>query len=572
VALCVLLPLKFGIAVNNGEIAFFPVNVYEWILTPWPPFALPALCGVGLVLANPGMRIGRRQAMAVAAAASLVVAALAGLLRTTEHEYAQLFLWHLLGTLALALAVATQTARDPASRHWLLGAVVCGMFLASVGGWTQVVGGGYRETAEFVRQMEAGAIDDSSEQILAKLEAGRASGPFVYPNSFAAHLLLTLPLGVAVAWGWGGRFSPVSVSRPLFALVVGVVGCGALVMTRSRASLVALATAALLAVLAICLRQRKIRLGAIAAAAAVALVAAAVLLAINRGRSLSSVDARLEYYRAGTEMFLHAPVAGVGLGEFFPWYMRLKPGDAEDTRIPHSVFFLFAAQCGLVGLVAVVGWWLLSAYLLLPPAAGAGRPGLLSLATFVGGLAWLLHSLVDFNFQIPGTVGTFSVLLVLATGCGNGMEGGGSAPGSPDNRYSRGLQAAAVLLAVLCMAGLWRMPGELAYQRFYTAAADPEAPWPAVDELARIARSRLPLSPYPDIVLSKRAAAEGRTEESERALSRALSRCPHRGSLWYALAATRASLGDVRGAREAYREAVKWQPESPYREFFGERD
>lgn len=556
-----LMPLKFGIAVSSVEIGFFPLSYLEWAITPWPAFLLPTLSGIGLILSAAtgcSYSLNRLQILCLTAFSGLLCACLIGLIRTTELDYSQSFIWHLTGALALTLSALFQANADPAFRRYALCAAALGVLLSAASGWQQVKFGGYEQTAEYVRQLEDTGIGGPPEKIIARLQRRRASGPFVYPNSFAAHLLLTGPLAVALAWQGGKRLHPARISQPLLASAALIVVGGAFVFTGSRAAVLALGLGACAVTGVWLVRRRRWSLLA-GATMAVLVVSGLLLIAVNRNRSLSSVGARAGYYRAGLAMFSRMPLTGVGLGEFFPWYMRLKPEAAEDTRNPHSAAILFLSQCGIVGGLAVLFWVVASLYLL----AGGRRlircrdPA--GLAVLGGGVAWLAHSMVDFNLQIPATVGTFGLLTALATG---------PAPEARKHVSGRSRvvrQAAATAFAVLSFIGVWRLPGELAYQRFYIKAFDPRASWQECKNLAETARRLLPLSPYPDIVLSKRAAAAGKYAESARALGRALERVPHRGSLWYALAGMRAGLGDYEGARQAYSQAILWQPNSDRR-------
>jgi len=249
--------------------------------------------------------------------------------------------------------------------------------------------------------------------------------------------------------------------------------------------------------------------------------------------------------------------------------MRLKPAHAEDTRVPHSAGLLFASQCGIAGLLAAAFWSLASLWLLVRRPLSRAPDDPLQLAVLGGCVAWVAHSMVDFNLQIPGTFATFAILVAIASGQeGKDDDLGDEHSGPVIRKPGLGLQAMSVSLAVVCFAGIWRLPGELAYQQFYQAAHMAECPFHVTEALADLARRRLPLSPYPDIVLARRAAREGRLKTSESALTRSLERAPHRGSLWYALAETRAALGDIAGAGEALEKAMRWNPTDPARARF----
>ena len=219
VALVLLLPVKFGTVVNVGEIAFFPTSALEWILAAWPPFLMPMCAGAILLLAlaaGDGRGIPSRRPAIAGIWLVLLVGTLPGLLRTTEWDHAALFLWHLLGIFCLAAAAERMLRETPGLSRWLLAAVTVGTAFAALSAWQQVAGGGYAQTLAYAEQAarENGTL--VPEQLRMRLTQGRAAGPFVYPNSLAAHLVLTVPIALWCLWrsasgevsGWPCSSSP----------------------------------------------------------------------------------------------------------------------------------------------------------------------------------------------------------------------------------------------------------------------------------------------------------------------------------------------------------------------------
>jgi len=566
VALVLLLPLKFGTVLNVGEIAFFPVSGLEWVLTAWPPSLFPVFAGGLLLLAvvsGGEWPSGREWLGGWGVWLALLGGALPGLIRTTEWDHALLFVWHLLGLFCLAAAAGILLRGAPRLRGGVLAAVAAGSLLAALSAWHQVVGGGYDEVLAFAERAarEQGTV--VSEQMRMRLTQGRASGPFVYPNSLAAHLILTSPVVLLLLWRAGERFRPPALSCAVLTLAGGLALGGALLLSGSRAALVGLAggvgLAAWLAPIG-----RRWRL-AIAAAGLVFLTAA--LAVVNRGRTLSSLGARLEYNRASVAMFLAHPATGVGLGEFFPWYMRLKPPAAEETRLPHNAFLLFLGQAGIAGGLAAAlwyGWMLALPWSHRPPRPEAGDPWMLA-CVHAGVAAWAAHALTDFNLEIPGTAAIVALLPVLvhrATPPAERTSGtaGRSAAGVADSANGRAgwPRRLAAVAAVLALTGAWRLPGERDYRRFYDACAEPATRTARLKELADQSARRQPFSPYPGLLLGKAAIARGEDAVAAEALEQALSRAPHRGSIWAALAECRRRLGRTAAAAAAWERAREW--------------
>lgn len=553
-----LAPLKFGTTVISSEIPFFPLSLFEWFLIPWPPWLMPVLAGAGLAASSLTVRRipGRTAEWLFPAVWGLLpLTAAIGLIRTTELDVAQRFLWHLTGAAAFGLAVFVAAKNDRILHRWLLAAIVAGTLCVALSGWRQALGG-LEETQRLALQQAQEEGIYHSKGMLSRLKQRRAYGPFVYPNSFAAHLVLTLPLVIATLWRWGGRVEPVRVSRPLFALAAALLTGGALIFSGSRAAMLALSGGIAFAALMLP-ALRKWRPFIVAGALLGGLL---LLLAVNRGRSLSSAAARLDYYRAAVNMTVSHPVTGVGLGEFFPHYMRLKTADAEETRVPHNFILNLLSQAGIAAGAAVLVCYLVPLFARALIRHGSGRsPPLLETAVIQAGLAaWLLHALLDFNIMIPGTVQTVVVLPML-------LMHGEPAVEPPAGKFQRDWKRRGLLLgvALFATAGIWRWPGERAYQRFYNNTRSGEVSTATLREQAARAAGLLPLSPYPWTVFGRVAEQRFRHGLAMKAYRRAAARAPHRASLHAKVARSAWKVGRHQEARQALRRALQWYPANP---------
>lgn len=549
VFLCLLLflaPLKFGLVVGTMEVSVFPASVWEWLLTLWPPWLLPPLAGVGLIVslaASRGAGCSRGAGWVSWVWLLLLAGALPGLVRTTEWDVAQQFVWHLIGAACVALAVRRTVQADGEARGWLLAAVVAGGVLAALSGWNQVVFGGFDRTLASAR--EHGVVLNSA--MVDRMTQGRASGPFVYPNSLAAHLVLVLPVALVALWRAARWFEPVLVSRGLFVVCGGaVLGIG-LALSGSRAGIAAGGAGVVCAIVV----MPELRRWRVPALLLVLAVGAAAGVAVNRGRGLSSLEARADYYRACVRMGAAHPATGVGLGEFFPWYMQLKPEGAEDTRRPHSFLLGFFAQSGVFGALAVVICLSLPLWFRRALRGGGWAVDpVMGTAVLAGLAAWFLHSLLDFNVHIPGTLATAAALPFL---CGTPPEKSVSA--SVGGR--RGWWGALVL-GFVALLGIWRWPGERAYARQTALMQSPRVAERRVDQAAERACRLLPLSPYPCWLRGKQARQNGDSDKAIRAFEQTLRRAPHRQVFRQALVEELRATGRLEEANRVVAEG--WKP------------
>ncbi len=562
-ALVFLAPLKFGTLVDSAGISLFPRSGWDVFLGLWPPFLLPALCGGALLWAlavHPLPPLRARANLVPGVWLALIAGSLPGLIRTTEINYTLLFLAHLLGAFCLGAAALLTLRADPPARSVLLAALILGASICAADGWSQVAGGGLRRTAAVIEAQARRSGQPLSADLLSRLHQNRAFATFVYPNSFAAHLLLTAPLVLLGLWRFGGKFQPPRLSRIVLAGAGLVLTAGALWMSGSRAAFVALAgglaTGAFFQP-----RLARFRVPIIAAAVLVGLSAVAVLTLHRSGQKLGALYARVGYYRAAVRMFRRHPLTGVGLGEFFPWYTRWKGRNVEETRQPHNMFLSFLSQAGILGGAAAFMWLCLPLFLPWLAAGNGPRsdPPLIT-AVQVGLAAWSLHTLSDFDIQVPATVALAALLPAL---CLPGAEGPRRPPPAAPGGKRRAGIAAPALLALLALANLRRWPGERAYAALDAATQSPNIPMTRLEPLARRAARLLPWSPYPWSKLGHVAEKRRDFHTAARAFANAARRAPHRAAFHRHAAFDYARIGNLEQARNYARSALEWEPNNP---------
>ena len=580
VALLLLAPIKFGGLWNTGEIAMYPLDIWEWLFASWPPVLMPTLCGLALMLtivAYPAPSQDRTSHPLLrphVLTLLLVVATLPGLIHTTSWFEAQLFLWHLTGAACLALAVHIIVSHDP-RRLWLFTAAiaVAGAWVV-LQGWRQVPGGGIEATLEMAREMARENGQELPRAFVKRLEGGRAFGSFFLPNSYAAHLLLTGPVLALLVWfgvrSLGFRVpelgtknqEPRTKNRQILGflaiMATAALWLGALYFSRSRAALVAaVVCGAATVVSTLPGRRRKVLAGTICLIAGIGF-----FIAIQHGRSFSSLEARSQYWSAAFRMTRENPATGKGLYEFFPHYMRFKSAETEETRLPHNAFLAFSSQSGLLAAavfasLAICGVRNFYRGLRRP----LHREGVLRTGCALGFLAWWLHSLTDVNIQIPGTLATAWVLLVLSF-----SETDETSAASTGGRRMAGPWALA-LLAATAIAGCWRLPAERLYRLITTTPASPKT-LPLIDRATDRVGKLDPFNPYPWEFAGKQAQGLQNYRLAAKFFTEATKRSPHRSSIWFHLAECHWELGDTEAARAAFAKARDWYPEAEaYRDF-----
>ncbi len=326
----------------------------------------------------------------------------------------------------LAYLVALLVTLDLASRRAARETLATGLVLG--GGWQAVYGLG-----EFLsgRQHIFGYAK--------KYYTDVATGTFINRNHYAGYLEMTLPLAIAAlaralarlrsrpgASLWE-RLANAS-GRDLFGsallLLLALVMATALACSRSRMGIAsaALALAATGIVLAWKGRGRGF------AAAAVVVAGATLLLFVQGGAGVPILDrfasaatefqgslGRREMWSQALRMASAFPLSGIGLGAFasvFPAFRTSGPGVALTHA--HNDYIEWASEAGLLGCLVLLASAALLAGPLLGRRGGRADFGVLGYAAVASLVAIGLHSLTDFNLEIPGNALTLAVLAGLA--------------------------------------------------------------------------------------------------------------------------------------------------------------
>ena len=247
-------------------------------------------------------------------------------------------------------------------------------------------------------------------------------GPYVNRNHFAGFVELTLPIGLALMAFRGLRRDVM----PLMALFT-VVPLSALVLSGSRGGLLGFAFE--IGILGWMMQKRRAlrsgRVAVVGAAVAAALFFVAwvgATRAVQRLSALRSPDVtlgrRVSMARSAVHIFLDHPLKGCGLGTMVAVFPRYETDyDGRTVDHVHNDYLEGLAEAGLLGgLCGAVFLWVLfrEARKNFGAEQGHFSLGLHAGAIMaVGGM--LLHSLVDFNLQLPANALLFLLQAYIVT-------------------------------------------------------------------------------------------------------------------------------------------------------------
>ena len=549
-----LLPVKFGSIVAVPEVAgFYPDSLFAWLIISWPVYFFPVLVSVILLstiifFPLPAYKPFKPAWITMALWLAIPLVATIGFINASVLDFPIIETLHLSSLAAWAMAIWLILTNRPDYRKYFYLAIVSGLAVTLLLSLQQYFAG-FQETREFIlaREKRTGMVINADMNNI--LEHPRLFGPFGICNSLAAHLLLTLPISLAMLWHWCRKIDPPNISRTLFMLPFGGVALFVLYQTGSRAALLAMIAAGALFTLLLPIRT-KIKLSALVLG--LLSCVGGVIAMKYYGRTFASITVRIDYLLRSAEIFAAHPFAGSGWGDFFHDYMRLKQVfHKEAPHMPHNIIMSFASQTGLIGLLTIIcallyPLWhgarqLLNQHLPMPKIF-TNRNAMLIL----GLTAWTLHAMADINLQIPATMATMILMVMLLT-----------IPGSESQRDSSEQKIAtlprvqtwawkgtAIILAAASIYGGLHMIrfdyamtkliqatdiGSRTQEQFFRIAPDKIVA--DLEQCNRIA----PYSPYPYRVTASFMAQRGYLKRAEQLYLEAIKRSPERPSFYFQL-------------------------------------
>ena len=258
------------------------------------------------------------------------------------------------------------------------------------------------------------------------------------------------------------------------------------------------------------------------------------------------------------------PLQGWG-AESFPVTHLMYREVELDVQQPHSVPMQFLAETGIVGTALAFGGlgFLLFAAFGRVRAMADGRERDIAVALFAGGVAWLVHGLVDFDWDIPGiTVPALLFLGVLAARpVGRDRRALAADPGGGAGPRVAALALACIVLALVMVSALlplWADSKASSALAVTTTAREPELRHAAAE-----AETSARLDPT--AIRSLLAAADlaqnrGRLLDARRYLLQAVDRQPYSLQAWRRIMTLALDMADRRGASAAARRLLELDP------------
>lgn len=429
-----LMPIKFGIPYMEQESFLFPSSFFEWFVLPyWPiEFLISGTLFLSIlwllkIILNPKIEIvWNRYLTLIVLLFGWFCLSGAG----SIYPYATKMLLQQFGAYFLLFFLSVQIFSEKPkliqSALFLLvfTAVIVALFGLYQHFW------GLQETLNWLEQ-SGGKGEKLHYNVLSRLKGERAFGTFIYPNTLAGYLILSIPFSLSLLSTFKKEYKKTWALFFSLLFLISFSFLSLLSVTNPLIWIGALAAIALFPItLFLCLGVT------FSKGAFVAGMVAAIAYFIWRKREkyptekhrtlwnglavlvfaflfyykdfilhrlkMPTFGHRVDYWNSALQMVFENPLFGSGLGTFGVLYPLFKETEAQSTQLAHNDYLQLLSETGFIG----VGLWLFFIFLLLAKAL----KGKIGKNRFVWGLYWgsfalWLHHLIDFDLYIPGLGG-----------------------------------------------------------------------------------------------------------------------------------------------------------------------
>ena len=248
-------------------------------------------------------------------------------------------------------------------------------------------------------------------------------GPYVNHNHYAGLMELLVPIPLVLSLG---RLVPEK--ERIAAGIAAAIMVGTIFLSGSRGGMLAIFVELVVFAVVLVRQRRGLRIAIAVAAFAVVLVGMLTWLGgkdltsrfssiSTEARSEISGGTRLSIDRDTIQMFQHRPVLGWGLGTFPVVYPQFRSFYTNFfVNEAHNDYLQLLSEMGLLGFGMMV-WFLIVVYRNALRKIGnwmSNVSGAVTLACTLGLTGILVHSLFDFNLQIPANAALFYVFCTIA--------------------------------------------------------------------------------------------------------------------------------------------------------------
>ncbi|HEY5195782.1 MAG TPA: O-antigen ligase family protein [Solirubrobacteraceae bacterium] len=283
------------------------------------------------------------------------------------------------------------------------------------------------------------------------------------------------------------------------------------------------------------------------------------LLSTNSGN-------RWVWWKEAAGAFSARPLGGWGAGSFPTTHLLYRKPPPLSVRQPHNVPLQLLAETGLIGALLALGAVaaLITAALRRVRRAAPGREQALAGACLAAAIAWLVHGVFDWDWDIPGVTLPALVLLAVAAAVPKPLRPPQlrAHPNRPPIVARLALAALTLGLAAIAASAILPALSQSKANQALTQAADATTPAQLQQAAATadLAARLNPLDSTPLIDAGIIADRRGLPIVERAYLLRAAARSPYDAAPWVRLAYVATELGDRAGLLAASDRALALDP------------
>ena len=567
-----ILPLKLNGIVGVPEAtSLFTDQLAAYLIISWPVFLFPFISGIILVLtliAFPFKSISLDKDKGLLTASLwglLAFTSLLGALNASVWDFVIMEVTHIFGLAAYVITIYLFLKNVPKARIMLTASILAGLVVTVYLGMEQYFVG-FKEMQEFVAKQEKSGIVGNGA-LKARIFDNRLNAPFTSSNSLAGYLLLTAPLLLVCLWKLCAKVDPPKTARLIFMPIAAACLFFVFFETRARGAFLSLLLAA--GTFIVLFPVKKWLRWTVIIVAPLAIIAGTVYI-YKFGRGFDSMKVRVDYIWVSLQLLFKHPFAGTGWGDFFYDYMRIKTIQSyEAPHTPHNLFLALGGQAGILALLASIG------ALFYPLWLGIKKVRLLisrheymqeNVALLFGFTAFLFHSMMDINLQIPASIATAAAISLLLSLSEEDK--------SENSQLSRRASACviALIIAAAAICGGWHLvSSEYVYSRLTDACnlrgKTPEEilttrPESIYQKFEAAVKAR-PYSPFPYSTAGAFYMGTSRLEQAETLYKKALKLAPDCAAWYFRLYSIQKMQGRSREAEKNLQKAHELFPNHP---------
>ena len=582
-----LLPFKFGNPAALPEVSFFPLSLSTWVFFSWPTILFSLVSGIILLLAialllNYPHKIYNNYSNQVIPLLWLVLslASLLGFIKSSCLDFAYLECIYLFGLASFAFVVFRLLELTGKShQNWLIYAVVISSVLVAIYGIYQHHYG-LDETKNYVLNhiLDKGTTITSNFKARLFDKNNLAFSTFALSNSFAAHLILALPLCLWFVF----KNTKNKFLKHILTIIFAVILFYAFFLTGSRAAFLSFFCAVVLLIFILPF-PKKIKISLLAVGSVI--VCFAILYFSRKGSIFNTMIFRLDYFQAAIKMLFNNPVTGGGWGDFFHNYTFLKKlANTEAPHMPHNFVLSMGSQAGISAFLCAVAILVYPALIIIRRIYKTHNRQFykqLSFPLLLGWTAWSIHSLLDINIQIPATVATGILITALMLLPNNNTSTEHDIVNSRTLFISWNI-VALIIAATAIILSLNRVPGDIALQNLNRLSSPfditsleftkDKIPMKEINRSLKTCTALLPYSPFPWAMAGNAARERNLWSLSEKYYLEAVLRSHKRASFYYDLALAQFRLGKIKQAMLNLKTAKNLFPHKYSRIYFNLRE